>query len=60
MEGIHPPMRRNPPTIQKQFDKNVERILDRRVKGQNKKNRRVEYLVQWLRHMGKRYEPVAI
>jgi len=47
LEGLHPPMRRNPPTICKQFDKDVKRILDRREKCQSKKNKRVEYLVQW-------------
>uniref|UniRef100_A0A803MWX6 RNA-binding S4 domain-containing protein n=1 Tax=Chenopodium quinoa TaxID=63459 RepID=A0A803MWX6_CHEQI len=45
-EGVHPASKRNPPTIRKQFNKEVEMILDRRVLGQSKKNRRVKYLVQ--------------
>jgi len=45
--GLHPPTRRNPPTVRRQYDKDVERILDRREKGQSKKNRRVEFLVHW-------------
>jgi hypothetical protein len=39
--------KRAPPVIRKQFDKNVERILDHRTMGQSKKNRRTDYLVQW-------------
>ncbi|KMT14518.1 hypothetical protein BVRB_4g072900 [Beta vulgaris subsp. vulgaris] len=47
VEGLHPTCKRNPPTIRKQFTKEVEMILDRRVLGQSKKNRRIEYLVRW-------------
>lgn len=39
--------KRAPPVIRKQFDKNVEKILHHRTMGQNKKNRRIDYLVQW-------------
>ena len=39
--------RRVPPTIQKQFDREMEKILDHRTVGQSKKNRRTEFLVQW-------------
>jgi len=39
--------KRAPPVIRKQFDKGVEKILDHRTLGQNIKNRRTDYLVQW-------------
>ncbi|KAJ4722993.1 Retrotransposon protein, putative, Ty3-gypsy subclass [Melia azedarach] len=39
--------KRAPPVIRKQFDKEVEKILDHRTMGQSKKNRRTDYLVQW-------------
>ena len=39
--------KRAPPVIRKQFDKNVEKILDHRTMGQSKKNRRTDYLIQW-------------
>ena len=47
MDDLHPPMRRNPPIVRHQYNEDVERILDRRVKGQSKKNRMVEFLVHW-------------
>jgi len=40
--GIHPQF-----VVTHQYDKDVEWILDRREKGQSKKNRRVEFLVHW-------------
>ena len=40
--------------IRKQFDDEIEKILDHRRMGQHKKNRRVEYLVKWKR--GKDHE----
>ncbi|CAH9148831.1 unnamed protein product [Cuscuta epithymum] len=39
--------KRAPPTIRSQFEKAVEKIWDHSIKGQSKKNRRTEYLVQW-------------
>ena len=45
LDGLHPPMRRNRPTVRRQYDKDVERILNKRMKGQSKKNRRVKFLV---------------
>ena len=39
--------KRAPPTIRKQFEREAEAILDRRVEGQSKKNRRTYYLVKW-------------
>ena len=39
--------RRAPPVIRKQFDKEVEQILDHKTEGQSKKNRRTHYLVKW-------------
>lgn len=39
--------KRAPPIIRKQYDKEVERILDHKTMGQSKKNRRTEFLVQW-------------
>ena len=47
IEGIHPSIQRIPTTTCKQFDKDMEGILDRRVKGHSKKNGQVEYLLQW-------------
>ncbi|XP_073105624.1 uncharacterized protein [Elaeis guineensis] len=40
-------MKRAPPTIRTEYTREVEKILDCRVLGQSKKNRRVEYLVKW-------------
>lgn len=39
---------RAPPVVRYEFDRKVARILDDRVLGQSKKNRRVDYLVQWV------------
>ena len=39
--------RRAPPTVRKQFDKEIKKILDHRVLGASKKNKRAKYLVQW-------------
>ncbi|KAG8369571.1 hypothetical protein BUALT_Bualt14G0027200 [Buddleja alternifolia] len=36
-----------PPVIRQEFDKDVQRILSHRTKGQSKKNRRTDYLVHW-------------
>ena len=33
--------------IQKQFDRDVEKILDHKTEGMSKKNRRTHYLVKW-------------
>jgi hypothetical protein len=38
---------RAPPTIQKQFERGIVKILDHRRLGQHKKNRRNEFLVKW-------------
>ena len=38
---------RAPPTVRKQFKKEIERVLEHRVLGASKKNQRTEYLVQW-------------
>uniref|UniRef100_A0A803M2A2 Chromo domain-containing protein n=1 Tax=Chenopodium quinoa TaxID=63459 RepID=A0A803M2A2_CHEQI len=46
-EALHLISKRNPPSNWKQFTKEVEKILDRSMSGQSKKNRRVEFLVQW-------------
>lgn len=43
-----------PPIIRKQYDKEVERILDHKTMGQSKKNRRTEFLVQWKGGAAKR------
>ncbi|VFQ93371.1 unnamed protein product [Cuscuta campestris] len=40
-------LKRAPPTIREQFDKGIEKIWEHKTKGQSKKNRRTEYLVQW-------------
>ncbi|KAL5778668.1 hypothetical protein ACOSQ2_009405 [Xanthoceras sorbifolium] len=39
--------KRAPPVIRKEFDKQVEKILDDRSMGESKLNRRTDYLVQW-------------
>ncbi|KAL5750130.1 hypothetical protein ACOSP7_024733 [Xanthoceras sorbifolium] len=39
--------KRAPPVIRKEFDKQVEKILDHRSVGESKLNRRTDYLVQW-------------
>ncbi|KAJ0084803.1 hypothetical protein Patl1_29866 [Pistacia atlantica] len=41
--------KRAPPMIRKQFDDEIEKILDHSRMGQRKKNRRIEYLVKWKR-----------
>uniref|UniRef100_A0A803P658 Chromo domain-containing protein n=1 Tax=Cannabis sativa TaxID=3483 RepID=A0A803P658_CANSA len=38
---------RAPPTVRKQFEKKLTKILDHRTFGASKKNLRTEYLVQW-------------
>lgn len=38
---------RAPPTVRAQFTREVEAILDRKVEGMSKRNRRVYYLVKW-------------
>ena len=35
------------PVIRKQFDREVESILDHKMEGMSKKNRRIHYLVKW-------------
>ncbi|KAL5825618.1 hypothetical protein ACOSQ3_021681 [Xanthoceras sorbifolium] len=39
--------KRAPPVIRKEFDKQVEKILDHQSVGESKLNRRTDYLVQW-------------
>nr|XP_027076072.1 chromodomain Y-like protein [Coffea arabica] len=39
--------KRASPVIRKQFQKDVEAVLDHRTMGQSKKNRWTDYLVQW-------------
>ena len=39
--------KRAPPVIRKQFQKEVEAVLDHRTMGQSKKNKRTDYLIQW-------------
>ena len=38
---------RAPPVVMKQFDQQVEHILDHRTMGASRKNRRTDYLVKW-------------
>ena len=38
---------RAPPTVRKEFTRAAEKILDRKIEGQSKKNRRTFYLVKW-------------
>ena len=40
-------MKRAPPLVMKQFDKEVEKILNHRTMGVSRKNRQTYYLVQW-------------
>lgn len=39
--------KRAPLVMRKQFDDQIEKILDHRILGQNKKNRRTKFLIQW-------------
>ena len=39
-------IRRVPPLVMKQFDQEVERILDHRTMGHSRKNRQTDFLVQ--------------
>ncbi|RVW98465.1 Transposon Tf2-8 polyprotein [Vitis vinifera] len=39
--------KRAPPLVMKQFDRELEKILDHRTMGHSKKNRRTDFLVQW-------------
>ena len=41
--------KRAPSLIMKQFDREIEKILDHRTMGHNRKNRRTDFLVQWKR-----------
>ena len=40
-------MKRVSPLVMKQFDKEVEKILNHRTMGASRKNRRTDYLVKW-------------
>ena len=40
-------VKRAPPLVMKQFDKEVEKILNHKTIGASRKNRRTNYLVQW-------------
>ena len=40
-------MKRAPPLVTKQFDKEVENILNHGTMGASRKNRRTDYLIQW-------------
>ncbi|KAK1396552.1 hypothetical protein POM88_006415 [Heracleum sosnowskyi] len=39
-------LKRAPPTIRKQFDKIVDKVLDHRTMGMSRQNRRTDYLVK--------------
>ena len=39
--------KRVPPLVMKQFDREIEKILDHRTMGHSRKNRRTDFLVQW-------------
>ncbi|RVW72817.1 Transposon Ty3-I Gag-Pol polyprotein [Vitis vinifera] len=39
--------KRAPPLVMKQFDREIEKILDHRTIGHSRKNRRTDFLVQW-------------
>ena len=39
--------KRAPLLVMKQFDREIEKILDHRTMGHNRKNRRTDFLVQW-------------
>ncbi|RVW30894.1 Transposon Tf2-12 polyprotein [Vitis vinifera] len=39
--------KRAPPLVMKQFDREIEKILDHRTMGHSRKNRRTDFLVQW-------------
>jgi ribosomal protein L21E len=41
---------RAPPTIHKQFDDGIVKIMDHRRLGQHRKNRRTEFLVKWKKN----------
>ena len=38
---------RAPPTVRKQFQKEIEKVLEQRVLGASKKNQRTEFLIHW-------------
>ncbi|KAK1365519.1 hypothetical protein POM88_041080 [Heracleum sosnowskyi] len=40
-------LKRAPPTIRKQFDKIVDKVLDHRTMGMSRQNLRTDYLVKW-------------
>ena len=39
--------KRSPHLVMKQFDREIEKILDHRTMGHSRKNRRTDFLVQW-------------
>ena len=39
--------KRAPPLVMKQFDREIEKILDHRTMGHSRKNRQTDFLVQW-------------
>ena len=39
--------KRAPPLVMKQFEREIEKILDHRTIGHSRKNRRTDFLVQW-------------
>ncbi|RVW83532.1 hypothetical protein CK203_054218 [Vitis vinifera] len=39
--------KRTPPLVMKQFDREIEKILDHRTMGHSRKNQRTNFLVQW-------------
>ncbi|RVW19034.1 Transposon Tf2-2 polyprotein [Vitis vinifera] len=41
--------KRAPPLVMKQFDREIEKILDHRTMRHSRKNRRTDFLVQWKR-----------
>ncbi|KAK1354667.1 Chromo domain-containing protein [Heracleum sosnowskyi] len=45
--GQRQQLKRAPPTIRKQFDKIVDKVLDHRTMGMSRQNRRTDYLVKW-------------
>ncbi|RVW58097.1 hypothetical protein CK203_114325 [Vitis vinifera] len=47
-DGTYFQTKRAPPLVMKQFDREIEKILDHRTMGHSrKKNRRTDFLVQW-------------
>ncbi|KAL9162466.1 hypothetical protein ABFS82_07G091600 [Erythranthe guttata] len=39
--------REPPPVVRKEFEREIQQILDHKTQGQSKKNRRTEFLIHW-------------